>query len=141
MLPRVSPVTSKETLRVPRSVFVDSSGGLYIADRFNQRVRRVSAAGVITTLAGDGTFAFSGNQGAANRAQLASPSGLWLHDERELFIADSGNHRVRRIDDDNVVACRTPSSRRGRRRGRSLPPASSAMAAPRFAASASPSRT
>ncbi|MEE2657107.1 MAG: Ig-like domain-containing protein [Candidatus Latescibacterota bacterium] len=89
-------------LSFPRAVYVDSSANVYIADRFNHRVRRVHSSGNITTLAGDGALAFSGDKGAANLAQLGSPSGVWRR-EGDLLIADAGNHRIRRIFDDNLV--------------------------------------
>ena len=87
----------------PRAVFVDTAGSIYIADRFNHRVRRINTNGNITTLSGDGVFGASGDGAAANIARLGSPGGVWLHDNRELFITDGGNHRIRRVDDDNVL--------------------------------------
>ena len=88
-------------LAFPRSVYVDTAGNVYITDRFNHRLRRVNTNGVITTLAGDGTLAYTGHNIAANLSQLASPSGVWLFGE-EIYFTDAENHRVRWIDDDNV---------------------------------------
>ncbi len=85
----------------PRSIYVDSAGNIYITDRFNHRLRRVNANGVITTLAGKGTLGSAGNDKAANLSQLASPSGVWLFGE-EIYLTGAG-HRVRWIDDDNIV--------------------------------------
>jgi hypothetical protein len=90
-------------LAFPRSVYVDTAGSIYIADRFNHRLRRVNTSGNITTLAGDGTLDATGDGAAANLARLGSPGGVWLHDDREIFIGDGGNHRVRWIDDDQVL--------------------------------------
>ena len=96
-------VATNAQFAFPRAVFVDTSGSIYIADRFNHRVRRINTSGDITTLAGDGVLDATGDGAAANIARLGSPAGVWLHDNRELFIADSGNHRVRRVDDDNAL--------------------------------------
>ncbi len=81
----------------PQGVAYDSAGNLYIADGFD--VRRVDAVtGIITTVAGNGTSGFSGDGGQATSAQLGAPSAL-LHDGgTRLFIADSGNFRVRVVD-------------------------------------------
>ena len=96
-------VASAARLAFPRSVFVDTAGSVYIADRFNHRVRRINTSGNITTLSGDGVVGASGDGAAANVARLGSPGGVWLHDNRELFIGDGGNHRIRRVDDNNVL--------------------------------------
>lgn len=87
----------------PRAVVVDSTGDVYVADRFNQRVRRLHSGGNVTTLAGNGTLAFGGDGAGANLARLASPSGLYLNRSGTLFIADRDNHRVRQIRADNVA--------------------------------------
>jgi trimeric autotransporter adhesin len=77
-------------------VAVDSAGDLYIADVGNQRVRIVSAAtGTITTIAGNGTSGFSGDTGAATSAELNNPNGVTVDSAGNLYIADSGNQRIR----------------------------------------------
>jgi sugar lactone lactonase YvrE len=81
-------------------VAVDSGGVLYIGDRGNQRVRRVDTDGIITTLAGTGTPGFSGDGERATDAQLREPYGLAVDNSGALYIADWGNHRVRRVDTD-----------------------------------------
>jgi streptogramin lyase len=96
-------VATNARFAFPRSVFVDTAGSIYIADRFNHRVRRINTNGNITTIAGDGVLGASGDGDAANIARLGSPGGIWLHDNRELFVGDTGNHRIRRLDDDNVI--------------------------------------
>ena len=79
---------------------VDSGGNIFIADRRNQRVRRVDAeTNVITTIAGNGTQGSSGDGGAAIDASLNSPFGIAIDEVRNvLYIADSANDRVRRVD-------------------------------------------
>jgi sugar lactone lactonase YvrE len=85
-------------LNRPGAVAVDDSGRLYIADFGNNRVRRVDASGRITTVAGNGQQGFSGDGGRATRAKLKAPSGLALDAAGNLYIADSGNNRVRKVN-------------------------------------------
>ncbi len=80
----------------PKGVFVDLDGHLYIADEFN--IRRVDGAtGIITTVAGV-KFDFSGDGGPAAQAGLASPHGVFVDGSGHLYIADTYNHRIRRVD-------------------------------------------
>jgi streptogramin lyase len=92
------PATSAQ-LNFPRSVASDASGNLYIADSDNQRIRRVDAnTGVITTVAGTGTGGYNGDGGSAVSAEIWNPSGVTLDSAGNLFIADSGNQRIRQVD-------------------------------------------
>jgi sugar lactone lactonase YvrE len=84
-------------LRPPTGVAVDAAGNLYIADIFNQRVRKVSTSGTITTVAGTGIYGFSGDGGPATNARLAYPSGVAVDAAGNLYIADQNNHRVRKV--------------------------------------------
>jgi trimeric autotransporter adhesin len=77
-------------------VAVDSAGAVYIADSPANRIRKVSG-GVITTVAGDGTPGFSGDNGPATRAQLNRPMGVAVDPAGNLYIADLGNNRVRKV--------------------------------------------
>ncbi len=81
----------------PEDVAVDGQGNLYIADESNHRVRKVSN-GVITTVAGTGTKGFSGDGGPALSAQLNSPEGAALDKQGNLYIADTYNHRIRKVE-------------------------------------------
>jgi DNA-binding beta-propeller fold protein YncE len=87
-------------LAEPYGVVVDRGGNVYTADRLNSRVRRIDAAsGIITTVAGTGDAGYSGDGGPAARAGLAEPNGLAFDaDERQLYIADVADHRVRVVD-------------------------------------------
>ncbi len=85
-------------LNQPIGVAVTSDGTLYIADAFNHRIRKVDGAtGIITTLAGDGTGAYGGDNGPATDAQLFYPTGVAVASDGTVYIADWNNHRVRRV--------------------------------------------
>jgi uncharacterized protein (TIGR03437 family) len=81
----------------PTAVAVDMLGTLYIADRFNNRIRRVAPDGTVTTIAGDGVGGFAGDGGPAARARLNSPTGVAVDARGNVFVADTDNNRVRRL--------------------------------------------
>ncbi len=81
----------------PSSVAVDAAGDLFIGDAGTAVVRKVAPSGIITTVAGTGTPGFSGDGGAATAAQLSSAYGVALDSGGNLFIADTYNHRIRRV--------------------------------------------
>lgn len=85
-------------LNAPTGVAVDAAGTLLIADTGNNRVRRVSSDGIITTVVGSGAKGFSGDGGLPIRAQLSGPTGVAIGPDGSLYIADSGNDRVRKIN-------------------------------------------
>lgn len=86
-------------LNNPHGVAVDQAGNLYIADSSNDRIRRVDRqTGAIRTIAGSGGRGFSGDDGPATAAQFYFPHGLALDGEGNLYLADAGNHRVRKVD-------------------------------------------
>ena len=82
-------------LSLPYSVAVDGAGNLYIADQYNNRIRRVDSTGTITTIAGTGERGFSGDSGPATQAQLDDPTGVAVDGAGTLYIADASNHRIR----------------------------------------------
>ena len=83
----------------PTGVAVDSFGDVYIADGSTHRIRKIDTErNTISTIAGTGNPGFSGDGGAASNAALSSPFGLAVDDDDNLYIADSGNHRIRKID-------------------------------------------
>jgi uncharacterized protein (TIGR03437 family) len=85
------------SLNQPLSVTLDAAGNYYIADTDNNRVRKVSAAGVITTVAGNGIAGFSGDGGSATGAELDFPGAVALDAAGALYIADAFNGRVRKV--------------------------------------------
>ncbi len=91
-------------LDFPQGLAVDEVGNLYIADTIGDRIRRVDPNGVISTVAGTGEYGFSGDGGLAAAAFLHSPAGVTLDGEGSLYIADEGNHRIRRVDPDGVIS-------------------------------------
>ena len=91
------PATSIRLL-LPASVVYDAAGNLYLAESSNHLVRKVDLLGMITTVAGTGVQGFDGDGGPATSASLDSPGGLALDTQGDLFLADTHNHRVRRID-------------------------------------------
>jgi hypothetical protein len=80
------------------SIAFDHAGTLYVADLFNHRIRRVTADGVVTTFAGTGAQGSRGDGGAAADAELSYPNSLAFDSQGNLYVADQGNHRIRRID-------------------------------------------
>ena len=88
----------------PAGVAVDASGNVYIADRGNNRIRKVAPSGIITTVAGAGKQGFSGDAGPATAAALANPRGLAVDAAGNLYIADHDNGRIRKVSTNGVIA-------------------------------------
>jgi len=86
----------------PADVAVDTGGNLYIADTFNNRIRKVSN-GVITTVAGNGAQGFSGDNGPATDAQLYDPKGVVVDFAGDLYIADFSSNRIRKVSNGAIT--------------------------------------
>jgi uncharacterized protein (TIGR03437 family) len=84
-------------MNVPEGVALGADGSVYFADSANNRVRRVAPSGVISTIAGNGTAGFSGDNGSGPAAQLSTPEGVAVDALGNVYIADSGNNRVRKV--------------------------------------------
>lgn len=91
------------SLDKPFGIAFDRKGNLYIADRGNNRVRKVNPQGIMTTVAGDGGFFFSGDNGPAYRASVAGPTGVVVDDQGVLYIADRNNNRIRAVDKQGMI--------------------------------------
>ena len=91
-------------LNGPYGVAVDGAGNLYIADAHNQRIRKVDANGIISTVAGNGTSGFSGDGGPAIAAQLNTPHGVATDSAGNLYIADTYNRRIRKVDANGTIS-------------------------------------
>ncbi|MGI8785709.1 MAG: IPT/TIG domain-containing protein [Acidobacteriota bacterium] len=100
------------SLTFPFSVALDAAGNLLIADTGNNRIRKVDSAGIITTIAGTGQSGFSGDNGPATQATLSSPASVTADTAGNLFIADSNNDRVRKIDAGGVITTLAGDGRR-----------------------------
>src|SRR5437773_243021 len=95
----------------PHGIAFDSTGNLFIADECNDRVRRVDAATrIITTVAGNGTAGYSGDAGPAASAALSGPSAVTVDRQGNLFISDSNNGRIRRVDANTQIITTIPMS-------------------------------
>ncbi|MFP5043030.1 T9SS type A sorting domain-containing protein [Parasediminibacterium sp. JCM 36343] len=91
------------------SLAFNSKGELYIADNYNNRIRMVDKKGIITTVAGtgavgDGAGGYSGDGGLAVNARLSNPSGIIFDSKDNLYIADSYNNRIRKIDTNGIIS-------------------------------------
>ena len=97
-------LATEARLSIPRGVTADGSGNLYIADTFNQRIRKVDADGNISTVAGNGTFGFSGDGGLATAATLRNPWSVAADGSGNFYIADTGSNRIRKVDADGIIS-------------------------------------
>ena len=104
---------SRAALNAPYGVVVDSSGNLYIADSGNHVVRFVSAAGLISTFAGNGKSGFSGDGGQARNASLNAPQGLALDSSGNLYILENGGNRIRQVTPAGVITTIAGTGRAG----------------------------
>ena len=90
-------------LNTPFCADVDSNGIIYIADTANHRIRKLDLNGEISTFAGTGTAGFSGDNGPGANAMLNSPRWLTLSEADFLYIADTGNNRIRRMNSSGAI--------------------------------------
>jgi sugar lactone lactonase YvrE len=98
-----SAATSAE-LDEPTDVVFNGAGDLYIADDLNQRIRQVTPAGIITTVAGAGTAGYSGDNGPATSAELNIPYGVVVDGAGNLYIGDTYNHRIREVTPGGIIS-------------------------------------
>ncbi|MCA1683612.1 MAG: DUF11 domain-containing protein, partial [Actinobacteria bacterium] len=96
------PATDAQLIE-PRGVDTDPAGNLYIADLGNHVIRVVDTSGIITTVAGNGTWGYSGDGGPATEAQLALPSDVSLDAAGNIYIADIGTPVIRMVDTDGII--------------------------------------
>jgi sugar lactone lactonase YvrE len=101
------------TLNYPVATVLDASGNLFIADFYEAKVRKVGPAGLISTVAGNGVPGYSGDGGPAGAAKLNGPSGLAVDSSGDLYIADSTNNVIRRVDTSGVITTVAGSGKRG----------------------------
>ena len=85
-------------LNWPTGIVIDGLGNIIFSDQYNHRIRKITPAGIISTIAGTGTVSFSGDGGPATAATFSYPNFLILDNSGNLIVTDNGNHRVRKID-------------------------------------------
>ncbi|MFF8868321.1 SBBP repeat-containing protein, partial [Streptomyces sp. NPDC015139] len=87
----------------PYGVAVDGAGNLYIADTSNHRVRKVTPNGIITTVAGNGQAGFVSDGSPAVATKLYNPYAVAVDGAGNLYIADTSNHRVRKVTPNGII--------------------------------------
>jgi trimeric autotransporter adhesin len=92
------------SINAPEGLALDAAGNLYIADTNDNAIRKVTPDGLITTIAGNGLTGFAGDGGLATRAQLNRPRAVAVDSAGNVYVADTGNHRVRRVDTAGNIA-------------------------------------
>ena len=88
--------TSAE-LNEPYGVAIDNSGNIYVSDVLNSRIRKINTAGIITTIAGNGTIGYGGDGGPATAAEFNNPNQMAIDDTGNILVADFANNRIRKI--------------------------------------------
>ena len=97
------PATTAE-VNHPFGVAVDGSGNVFIADSYNQRIRKINTLGIISTIAGTGMAGYSGDGGAATAAELYIPIGVAIDGSGNVYIADASNNRIRKVNSSGVIS-------------------------------------
>ncbi|MGZ4001291.1 MAG: NHL domain-containing protein, partial [Mucilaginibacter sp.] len=96
------PATSAE-IYSPSGVAVDNAGNLYISEQANNTIRKVNAAGIISTIAGTLTSGFSGDNGPATASKMWYPLGLAIDGGGNIYFSDAGNNRIRKINTSGII--------------------------------------
>ena len=97
------PATSAE-LNYPKGLAIDTMGNLYVADCFNSVIRQINTAGIISTIAGTGGMTgYSGDGASATLAKLLGPYALAVDDNGNIYVADVGNYRIRKINTSGII--------------------------------------
>ncbi len=97
------PDATRSSLSIPSHLTFDRAGNLLVTEQGSHRVRRIAPNGAISTVAGTGTPGFSGDGGRATAAQLSQPNATAVDAAGNIYIADMGNHRVRRVAPDGTI--------------------------------------
>jgi uncharacterized protein (TIGR03437 family) len=97
-------IANQQTLNLPQGLMFDAGGGLLIADSGNNRIRRMTKDGTITTVAGSNLSGNSGDGGPATSAALRGPSAVTVDSTGNLYIADTNNNTIRRVDTNGTIS-------------------------------------
>ncbi|MCB4791286.1 MAG: carboxypeptidase regulatory-like domain-containing protein [Elusimicrobia bacterium] len=88
----------------PITLAIDISGNVYVADYGNSRIRKIDMSGIITTIAGTSTSGYSGDGGAATSAEIHNPMGVGVDASGNIYISDTGNYRIRKINSSGIIS-------------------------------------
>jgi len=94
---------AKGSINQPESIALDAQGNIYIADTLDNAIRKVTPSGMITTFAGTGAAGYSGDNGPATQARLRLPKGVAVDAAGNVYVADTGNSQIRRIDASGLI--------------------------------------
>ncbi len=97
------PATSA-TLNRPMGIRIDATGNLLITEMFGSRIRKVNTSGIISTIAGNGTSGYSGDGGPATSAKINGPNDVHIDASGNIYIAESWNHCVRKINSSGIIS-------------------------------------
>ncbi len=97
-------IATAARLSSPARLAFDGAGNLFIADSANNRIRKVTPAGIITTVAGNGIAGNTGDGGQATSARLRTPYDMTLAPDGTMYIADRGNHKIRRVTPAGIIS-------------------------------------
>lgn len=100
-------------LNQPTGIAFDKDGNLFISDCFNHSIRKVNKQGIISTVAGTGVSGYNGEGAAANKSQLSYPSAVVVDNKGNIFIADNGNFRIRKVGASGIIATITGNGTQG----------------------------
>ncbi len=109
--PKIDGPASRATFRQPEGIFVDSFGNVYVADTWDNKIRKISRQGVVTTLAGTGEE--GDRDGAGNQALFNHPSGIAVDRNGTVYVVDSQNHKIRKISPEGQVSTLAGTGERG----------------------------
>ncbi len=121
-------------LNQPEGIAVDAYGNLWIADTGNSAIRKVTAStGVITTVAGNGTAGFAGDTGLATAAELNLPAAVVVDATGNIYVADTANNRVRRVDHTTLIITTYAGTGSATYNGDGIPATTASLSAPQGA--------
>ena len=90
-------------LNFPWDVCIDIHNNIYICEQGNCVIRKIDTSGIITTIAGNGVFGYSGDGGLATNAKLNTPQGVAIDSSGNIYIADTSNNRIRKVDTGGII--------------------------------------